>query len=99
MLISGGDPFLLGTKRLDEILTKVRRIPHLDLFRIGTRVPCVWPQKITEDAEFVEMLASHTPKSLKDPQFFINTHFNHPAEITEQSYRGVQVLRKIGIPL
>ena len=99
VLISGGDPFLLGTKKLDEILGKVRVIPHLDLVRIGTRVPCVWPQKITEDAEFVEMLKRHTPKSLKEPQFFINTHFNHPKEITEQSYQAVKVIRDLGIPM
>jgi len=99
VLISGGDPFLLGTKRLDDILGKVRRIPHLDLFRIGTRVPCTWPQKLIEDAEFVEMLKGHTPKSLKEPQFFINTHFNHPMEITEQSYQAVKILRDLGIPM
>lgn len=99
VLISGGDPFLIGTRRLDEILGKVRRIPHLDLFRIGTRVPCVWPQKLIEDTEFVDMLRSHTPRSLKEPQFFINTHFNHPMEITEQSYQAVKVLRDMGIPI
>jgi lysine 2,3-aminomutase len=99
VLISGGDPFLLPTKRLDEILGKVRAVPHLDLFRIGTRVPCVWPQKIIEDTEFVEMLRKHTPRSLKDPQFFINTHFNHPNEITEQSYQAVKIIRDLGIPM
>lgn len=99
VLISGGDPFLLGTKRLDEILGRVRQIPHLDLVRIGTRVPCVWPQKLNEDAEFVEMLRRHTPRSLREPQFFINTHFNHPNEITEQSYRAVKVIRDLGIPV
>jgi lysine 2,3-aminomutase len=99
VLISGGDPFLLGTKKLDEILGKVRQIPHIDLFRIGTRVPCVWPQKIIEDTEFVEMLRKHTPKSLKEPQFFINTHFNHPKEITEQSYQAVKIIRDLGIPM
>ncbi|HOX24792.1 MAG TPA: KamA family radical SAM protein [Candidatus Krumholzibacteria bacterium] len=99
VLISGGDPFLLGTKRLDEILTKVRQVPHLDIVRIGTRVPCVWPQKILEDAEFVEMLRRHTPRSLKEPQFFINTHFNHPNEVTEQSYQAIKILRDLGIPI
>ncbi|HOW43726.1 MAG TPA: KamA family radical SAM protein [Candidatus Aminicenantes bacterium] len=99
VLISGGDPFLLGTRRLDEILGRVRRIPHLDIFRIGTRVPCVWPQKITEDAEFVDMLRSHLPRSLKEPQLFINTHFNHPMEITESSWQAIKVLRDLGIPV
>ena len=99
VLISGGDPFLLGTKKLDDILGKVRAIPHLNLVRIGTRVPCVWPQKLIEDTEFVEMLRGHTPKALKEPQFYINTHFNHPNEITEQSYQAVKILRELGIPL
>ena len=99
VLISGGDPFLLGTKKLDDILGKIKAIPHLELFRIGTRVPCVWPQKIIEDTEFVEMLRRHTPRSLKDPQFFINTHFNHPNEITEQSFQAVKILRELGIPM
>ena len=99
VLISGGDPFLLSTKKLDEILGKVRQIPHLDIVRLGTRVPCVWPQKIIEDTEFVEMLRRHVPRSLKEPQVFINTHFNHPNEITEQSYQAVRILRELGIPI
>jgi len=99
VLISGGDPLLLANKKLDEILDKLRKIAHLDLIRIGTRVPCVWPQKITEDTEFVEMLKTHTPRSLKDPQLFINTHFNHPNEITEESYQAIKILRDLGIPV
>lgn len=99
VLISGGDPLLIPNKKLDEILGKLREIRHLDLIRIGTRVPCVWPQKITEDTELVEVLRKHTPRSLKDPQLFINTHFNHPKEITEQSYQAVKILRELGIPL
>jgi lysine 2,3-aminomutase len=99
VLISGGDPLLIPVKRLDEILGRLRAIPHLDIVRIGTRVPCVWPQKIIEDAELVEMLRKHTPKSLKDPQFFMNTHFNHPNEITEQSFQAIKILRDLGIPM
>jgi lysine 2,3-aminomutase len=78
VLLSGGDPFLIPAKRLDEILDRLSKIRHLDLVRIGTRVPCVWPQNIIEDAELVDVLRRHTPKSLRDPQFYINTHFNHP---------------------
>ncbi|HNY77405.1 MAG: KamA family radical SAM protein [Sedimentisphaerales bacterium] len=99
VLISGGDPLLIPTKRLDEVLGKLRQIPHLDLIRIGTRVPCVWPQRIIEDTELIEMLRKHTPRSLDDPQLFINTHFNHPNEITPQSYQAVKILRDLGIPV
>jgi len=99
VLISGGDPLLLPTSRLDAIISKLKEIPHLELIRIGTRVPCVWPQKIVEDTELVEMLRKHTPKSLKEPQLYVNTHFNHPMEVTSQSFQAVKVLRELGIPV
>jgi lysine 2,3-aminomutase len=99
VLISGGDPFLLPNKKIDEILGKLVSIDHLEIVRIGTRVPCVWPQRISEDPEFVEILKKYTPKSLKEPQLYINTHFNHPNEITEESFKAVKTLREIGIPL
>jgi lysine 2,3-aminomutase len=97
--VSGGDPLLIASRRLDEILGKLREIQHLELIRIGTRVPCVWPQKIIEDKELFEVLKKHTPRSLKDPQLYINTHFNHPSEITTESYQAVKTLRELGIPL
>jgi lysine 2,3-aminomutase len=99
VLISGGDPLLLSNKRLDEILGKLREIEHLDLIRIGTRVPCVWPQKNIEDTELIDVLRKHTPGSRKDRQLFINTHFNHPNEITDESYRAIKILRDLGIPI
>lgn len=99
VLISGGDPLLIPTRKLDEVLGKLRRIPHLDVIRIGTRVACVWPQKIIEDKEFVDMLRAHRPGSLKEPQLYINTHFNHPNEITNESYQAVKIIRDLGIPM
>jgi lysine 2,3-aminomutase len=99
VLISGGDPLLISNMRLDDILGKLKKIDHLDIIRIGTRVPCVWPQRISEDQELIEVLRKHTPKSLKEPQLFINTHFNHPNEITAESYQAVKVLRELGIPI
>ena len=99
VLISGGDPLLLAASRLDAILGELRKIEHLDLIRIGTRVPCVWPQRLVEDADLVEVLRKHAPRSLKDPQLYVNTHFNHPKEITPQSWQAVKVLRDLGIPV
>jgi lysine 2,3-aminomutase len=99
VLISGGDPLLIANKRLDEILGKLKEIRHLDLIRIGTRVPCVWPQKIIEDNELIEVLKKHTPQSREDPQLYINTHFNHPNEITDESYQAIKILKGLGIPI
>ena len=99
VLISGGDPLLIPNSRLDEVLTKLRQIDHLDIIRIGTRVPVVWPQRIIEDKELVEVLRKATPRTMKEPQFFMNTHFNHPNEITEESFQAVKVLRDLGIPI
>jgi lysine 2,3-aminomutase len=95
VLISGGDPLLIPNSRLDEILTKLRQIDHLDIIRIGTRVPVVWPQRLIEDKELVEVLRKATPRTMKEPQFFMN----HPNEITEESFQAVKVLRDLGIPI
>ncbi len=99
VLISGGDPLLIPNNRLDDILGKLAEIQHLELIRIGTRVPCVWPQKIIEDKELIEVLRKHTPRSPKNPQLYINTHFNHPKEINAESYQAIKILRELGIPI
>jgi len=96
VLISGGDSLLIPTKRLGEIIGTLREIRHLDLIRIGTRMPCVWPQKIIGGVELVEMLEKHTPRSSRDPQLYVNTRFNHPNEITEQSFQAVKTLQDLG---
>ncbi len=99
VLISGGDPLLIPNHRIDEILGRLKVISHLGIIRIGTRVPCTWPQKIIEDKEFIEVLRKHLPRTRKDPQLYINTHFNHPNEITDESYHAAKILRELGIPL
>ncbi|MBI4267499.1 MAG: KamA family radical SAM protein [Chloroflexi bacterium] len=99
VLVSGGDPLLIPNDRLDEILGRLREIRHLELIRIGTRVPCTWPQKIIEDGEFLEVLRKHVPRTIREPQLYINTHFNHPNEITDESYQAVKTMRELGIPM
>lgn len=90
VLVSGGDPFLLSTKRLDWILTELNAIEHVEIVRIGTRTPVVLPQRI--DDELVQMLQKHHP-------VWVNTHFNHPKEITKESKLALAKLANAGIPL
>jgi len=90
VLLSGGDPFMLSDKKLDWILTKVQEIEHVEVVRIGTRMPVVLPYRITD--ELVNMLKKHHP-------IWINTHFNHPRELTTSSRRALQKMADAGIPL
>ena len=90
VLLSGGDPFLLSTEYLDWILTELGKIPHVEVIRIGTRTPVVIPFRI--DEELVEMLKKHQP-------LWINTHFNHPRELTASSRHALKLLADAGIPL
>jgi lysine 2,3-aminomutase len=90
VLISGGDPLTLPLERLEEIIRAIRTIPHIDIIRIGTRIPCVDPERVTE--ELCAMLKTYHP-------LYINVHFNSPAEITPQSNRACAMLADAGIQL
>jgi lysine 2,3-aminomutase len=90
VVVSGGDPLLLSDERLDYILGALRAIPHVEIIRIGTRVPCVLPQRVT--AALVRMLKKHHP-------LYMNVHFNHPDEITPVSAKALKRLADAGIPL
>jgi lysine 2,3-aminomutase len=90
VLVSGGDPFFLSTAKLEHILKRLSSIDHVKVIRIGTRVPVVLPQRIT--SELVLMLKKYHP-------VWINTHFNHPREITGQSRAALAKLADAGIPL
>jgi lysine 2,3-aminomutase len=90
VILSGGDPLLLSDERIDALLSALRRIPHVEIIRIGTRVPVTLPERITP--RLVRMLKRHHP-------VFVNTHFNHPDEITPQSSKACALLADAGIPL
>src|SRR5574338_1179010 len=90
VIMSGGDPLLLSDRRLDLILTRLRAIPHLEIIRIGSRIPCHLPERITP--ELCEMLHRHHP-------LWINTHFNHPDELTPAAVKALGMLADAGIPL
>jgi len=90
VIVSGGDPFMLSDARLEFILTKLRAIPHLEILRIGTRVPCFLPQRITP--RLVDILRKFHP-------LFVNVHFNHPDELTSEAHAALGRLADAGIPL
>ncbi len=90
VLISGGDGLLISDDRLEDIIIKLRAIPHVEVIRIGSRTPVVMPQRITP--ELVNMLKKYHP-------IWLNTHFNHPKEITVDSKRALAMLADAGIPL
>ena len=90
VLVSGGDPLLLPDDTLDWLLTALRAIPTLETIRIGTRAPCTLPMRVT--TRLARMLGRHHP-------LFINTHFNHPRELTSQAALACSRLAAAGIPL
>jgi lysine 2,3-aminomutase len=90
VLLSGGDPLMLSDDYLDWILTELRKIPHVQIIRIGSRMPVVLPYRITDD--LVAMLKKHHP-------VWLNTHFNHPRELTTSSRQALRKLADGGIPL
>ncbi|MBD3262582.1 MAG: lysine 2,3-aminomutase [Candidatus Altiarchaeales archaeon] len=90
VLLSGGDALMLDDERLDYILTRLRGIPHVEIIRIGTRMPVVLPFRVTDN--LVEVLKKHNP-------VWVNTHFNHPRELTASSRKALSRLSDAGLPL
>lgn len=90
VIISGGDPLTMADAALEAVLSAVRSVPTVQIIRIGTRVPVVLPMRITD--ELVQMLKKYHP-------LWINTHFNHPNELTAESAAACTKLADAGIPL
>ncbi|MDO8733728.1 MAG: KamA family radical SAM protein [Elusimicrobiota bacterium] len=90
VLISGGDPLMLCDEKLESILKNLREIPHVEIIRIGTRVPVVLPQRITP--ELVSILKKYHP-------LYMSLHFNHPKEISTETKIACSLLADSGIPL
>jgi lysine 2,3-aminomutase len=90
VIISGGDPLTLSTQRLEDVISKLRKIEHVEIIRIGTRFPVVLPQRI--DDELCNMLSKYAP-------IWLNTHFNHPNEVTPESAAAVDRLLRAGVPV
>jgi lysine 2,3-aminomutase len=90
VLISGGDPLTMGDEALEGIVSRLRKIEHVEVIRIGTRVPVVLPMRLTP--ALLAMLKKYQP-------IWINTHFNHPRELTPEALRACADIVDAGIPL
>lgn len=90
VLLSGGDPLTIGEERLEWIIAKLHGIPHIDLVRIGSRMPVVCPQRITP--KLCDMLKKYHP-------MWLNMQFNHPKEVTSDSRRACNMLADAGVAL
>src|SRR2546422_50049 len=90
VIMSGGDPLLLSDRRIEDLLKRLRAIPHLEVVRIGSRIPCHLPERITP--QLCGILRKYHP-------LYINTHFNHPDELTPEAVKALGMLADAGIPL
>jgi len=90
VILSGGDPLTLSTRHLEAVISRLRQIEHVEIIRIGTRYPVVLPQRI--DDELCAMLSKYGP-------LWVNTHFNHPNEITPEAALACDKLLRSGVPV
>ena len=90
IILSGGDPLMLTDVMLEKIISGLRAIPHVEIIRLGTKMPCVLPQRITP--KLCKMLKKYHP-------IYVNTHFNHPWECTTEAKRACEMLADAGIPV
>jgi len=90
VILSGGDPLMLTDFLLERILKGLREIPHVEIIRLGTKMPCVLPQRIT--AKLTKMIRKYHP-------IYVNTHFNHPWECTAEAKRACEMLADAGCPV
>src|SRR5438094_928196 len=90
VIMSGGDPMMLSDRRLEYLFQQLRAIPHIEIIRIGSRITSHLPERITP--EFCEMVQKYHP-------VYMNTHFNHPSELTPAAIAALARLAGAGIPL
>ena len=90
VILSGGDPMMLSDQRLEYIFQRLRAIPHIEIIRLGSRITSHLPERIT--AEFCDMVQKYHP-------IFMNTHFNHPSELTPASVAALDRLSRAGVSL
>lgn len=93
VLLTGGDPLVLATSKLEKIISQLREISHVNIVRIGTKIPAFNPSRITNDNDLLEMIKRYSTDQKK---IYVMTHFVHPRELTELAVKAVDALQKSG---
>ena len=93
VLLTGGDPLVLATEKLENIVQQVRQIDHVEVIRIGTKIPAFNPHRITDDPSLLRMIETH---STSRKRIYIMTHFAHPRELTDEAVKVVEMLLRAG---
>jgi KamA family protein len=94
VLLTGGDPLTLETRRLESILREIREIPHVNIIRIGSKMLAYNPYRILNDQNLLYILSRY---STPEKRIYLMAHFNHPRELTDVSIRAAEELRKAGV--
>ncbi len=93
VLLTGGDPMIMSTSKLEPIIKQIREIDHVKIIRIGTKIPAFNPHKIVNDHSLHEMIKTY---SKDEKKIYIMAHFNHPRELTEIAVKGLNMLMQSG---
>lgn len=94
VLLSGGDPLMLSTQRLENIIRRLRDIEHVRIIRIGTKIPAFYPHRIVRDPSLIQMLRQY---STREKKIYAMVHFNHPRELTDTALAAVDLLHSAGV--
>lgn len=94
VLLTGGDPLIMGTRRLTEIISALREIEHVKIIRIGSKMPAFNPFRVLEDKELQSMFRTH---STPEKRIYLMCHFDHPRELTPEAREGIAALRDCGV--
>ncbi|HEY0510456.1 MAG TPA: KamA family radical SAM protein [Thermoanaerobaculia bacterium] len=94
VLLTGGDPLILSTPKLERIIQQIREIDHVGIIRIGSKMPAFDPYRIINDPSLLEMLSKYSTPQKK---IYVMNHFNHPRELTALAVQGLMLLQKAGV--
>jgi len=94
VLLTGGDPLILGTRRLAQIIEALREIPHVQIIRLGSKMPAFNPWRLLDDADLQALLRTH---STRDKRIYLMAHFDHPRELTEPAMEGLDCFHRNGV--